>query len=89
VSDVSTVPAIELELGDFVNLHEDPVFDPECDGRYCTHLTQDAELIEAEPLPERRFRMTFQNQPGNDPEEGLMKYTGTVPWNYGFVDASR
>lgn len=76
-----TIPAIELELGDMVSLHEDPVFDPACEDRYCVHLTQNAELIEVEPLPERRFRMFFQNQPGS----ALRTYAGTVPWNYSFV----
>lgn len=81
-----SIGAVELELGDMVSLHEDPVFDPACEDRFCVHLTQNAELIEVEPLPERRFRMTFQNQPGNHPVEGLSRYSGTVPWNYAFVE---
>ena len=81
-----SVGAIELEIGDMVSLHEDPVFDPGCEDSFCIHLVQNAELVEVEPLPERRFRMTFQNQPVNDPDDGLMKYSGTVPWNYSFVE---
>lgn len=77
----------DLKLGDMVSLHEDPVFDPNCEDRWCIHLTQNAEVHEIEPRPDGEgLTIVFKNQPGSDPETGIAHYVGSVPPTYAFVD---
>lgn len=79
-----SVRAWDLEVGDFVDLANDPVFDTDCAGRFCELNTQNAEVAEyeletdAEDPHAAWVHLTFRTEHET--------YTGAVSMFYDFND---